>query len=75
MSTRLVSTPNGRPEVNTVGGIVDAWFETGSEVGSEAGFEARFEVGFKAISEAGLESSRELSTKADDGAATEVGMA
>lgn len=90
MSTRLVSTPNGRPEVNIVGGLVawfgacpEAWFVTGSEIGCEAGFEAGFEVGFEARSEggleagfgAGLEPCRKPSRKADDGAKGEVGMA
>jgi hypothetical protein len=62
----LVSTPNGRPEVNIVGGLAawfgtcpEAWFvtgsEIGSEIGSEAGFEARFEAGFEARSEGGLD--------------------
>lgn len=94
MSTRLVSAPNGRSEVNIVGGFV-AWFracpearletgleagpgtesETGFGAGSETEFKAGFEAELEAKFEAGLEPCKKPSTKPDDGAEREVGIA
>ena len=70
MSTGLVSIPNGRPEVDIVGGLV-AWFEACPK----GWFETRSEIGFEAGFEAGLEPCKEPSTKADDRVEGEVGMA